>query len=83
MSKQVTHVRKDLNGDITAIGQKYVWEHPLQSAIANIEAGRESYFVLVNGIRATVIVASNGYRKYLKTTADTTTKNNLDSLPPL
>jgi hypothetical protein len=83
MSRQVTHVRKDFAGDIMAIGSKSVWEHSLTTAISNIETGAETYWVSVNGQRASVYVASNGYRKYLKTTADSTTRNNLDSLPPL
>lgn len=83
MAKQVTHVRKDYAGDITGIGAKFLWEDSLQTAIKYIELGLESYYVLVAGQYATVIVASNGYRKFLKTTADTTTRNNLDSLPLL
>lgn len=80
--KQVTHVRKDIYGDITAIGS-YGWEHSLATAITNIEGRWESYFVRVNGLTANVVVAWNGNRKYLKTDADSTTRNNLDSLPLL
>ena len=79
---QVTHTRKNSNDVITHIGVKGRWETSEAVAIRDIETGTNTYFVNVPQ-RANVYVAPGTYRKYLKTTADTTTKNNLDSLPPL
>lgn len=79
---QVTHTRKNSNDVITHIGVKGRWEQAEAVAIRDIESGTNTYFVNVPQ-RADVYVAQGTYRKYLKTTADTTTKNNLDSLPPL
>ena len=57
------------------------WWHAEDDAIRNIERGVHSYFVMVNGNRADVIVATHNNRKYLKTTADGYAPNNLLSLP--
>lgn len=83
---QVTHVSKDRNGDITEIGRKATaidkgWRLSTATAISRIEAGTEGYYVLLP-LRAEIIV-KHGYRKYLATTADSTTVNNLDNLPLL
>jgi hypothetical protein len=54
------------------------------AAIANIKAGRESYYTYAGGQRAEVEVASRCTRcasEYLRTNRDTTTKNNLLELP--
>ncbi|MBT0995458.1 DUF3892 domain-containing protein [Cellulomonas sp. DKR-3] len=82
---QVTHVSKDHNGDITAIGRKggpgdNGWRLSTSEAIARIQRKQEGYYVLLPQ-RAEIIVKQGVYRPYLATTADTTTKNNLDSLP--
>ncbi len=78
----VTHVRKDRQDDITHIGVKNSWERTVAQAVTDIRTGLNSYFVRLPQ-RAGVIVAQGVYRPYLKTTADTTTRNNLDYLPPL
>lgn len=57
---------------------------PKESAIRNIRLGLESYYTYADGLRAEVEVASRCDRcstAYLKTDRDTTTKNNLLSLP--
>ncbi|WP_182111681.1 DUF3892 domain-containing protein [Actinotalea sp. JY-7876] len=84
---QVTHVSKDRNGDITEIGRKATatdngWRLSTATSISRIEARTEGYYVLLP-MRADIIVERGPYRKYLRTTADSTTKNNLDSLPLL
>jgi hypothetical protein len=58
------------------------WQLLIDAAIVNIENGTYTFWTLVQGRRAEVIVAkrSNG-RKYLKTTADGYEPNNLLSLP--
>lgn len=57
------------------------WWHPEEQAIQNIELRVHSYFVMVNGRRVDVIVATHNGRKYLKTTADGYAPNNLLNLP--
>lgn len=50
--------------------------------MTSIESGTNPFYVMCPQ-RADVVVRSTaGGRKFLKTTADTTTKNNLDNLPP-
>lgn len=81
-SYQVTHVRKDRQGNITHLGVKGSWDLDLDAMIRRIETGTNSFFVMCPQM-ASIVVVRGAYRKYLKTTADTTTKNNLDGLPPL
>jgi hypothetical protein len=61
------------------------WYMPEEDIIAELErpdAVRQwNFYTSVNGITAWVVVAVHNGRKYLKTTADTTTRNNLLSLP--
>lgn len=52
-----------------------------EDAIRHIENGTYTYYVRVNGYDAKVIVAERLGRKYLKTESDTTTVDNLLSLP--
>lgn len=57
---------------------------PKATAISNIELGLESYYTFADGQRANVEVVqrcSHCYAKYLRTDRDTTTKDNLLSLP--
>lgn len=50
-------------------------------AIYYIEVGSFEYFVKVGGYETKVIIAERYGKKYLKTIADTTTTDNLLSLP--
>lgn len=57
---------------------------PKAIAISQINAGRESYYTYADGRQAWVRVASRCDRcaaEYLRTDADTTTRNNLLELP--
>ncbi len=55
----------------------------MPQVVGSIEAGTNTFFVKLPQ-RADVYVSKTAAgHKFLKTTADTTTKNNLDSLPPL
>ncbi len=79
----IKNVRKNSDGDITDVGVKGQWERTVAWVVASIESGSNTFFVNVPQ-RANVYVAKTpAGKKFLKTTADTTTKNNLDSLPPL
>lgn len=66
---------------IEYIGNQGSWKLSEDSAIARIKAGKESFYTLVNGVEADVIVATHKGREYLKTTADGYSPDNLLSLP--
>lgn len=78
---QIKNVEKDRDGDITHVGVSGRWKWTVSETVASIESRSNTFYVMCPQ-RADVVVRSKaGGRKYLKTTADTTTKNNLDSLP--
>ncbi|MFJ2543039.1 DUF3892 domain-containing protein [Microbacterium sp. NPDC087589] len=80
---EIRNVRKDDDGDITDVGVKGQWDWPVANVIASIEGKTNTFFVKCPQ-RADVFVEKTAHgKKFLKTTADTTTKNNLDKLPPL
>ena len=56
------------------------WMLSESEMIRRIENGAESFYTMVNGQRADIIVAVHEYRKYLKTTADGYAPNNLLNL---
>lgn len=84
-ARAVTHVRKDIYGNITAIGNPgMTWSPRLKAdAIYDIEHGLNTYHVSwpekVTQIR--VVPATSTTGKYLRTDRDSTTRNNLDDLP--
>ncbi len=58
------------------------WKKSQATAIQNLEDKTHSFYVISDGKRTNVIVArSASGHKYLKTEADSTTSNNLLSLP--
>jgi hypothetical protein len=57
------------------------WKHSQPEVIRNIEGRVHTYYTMVNGQRANVIVATNNGNKYIKTTNDGEQPNNLLSLP--
>jgi hypothetical protein len=57
------------------------WTMTETEAITAIDNGRYSFFVYRGGSEVGVIVATRNRRRYLKTTADNETTNNLLSLP--
>jgi hypothetical protein len=75
--------REDRHHSITHVGgyADRQWKITKEEAIAHIENGEWTFYTLVNGQRAEVIVATHEGRKYLKTTADYDTPDNLLSLP--
>lgn len=80
---EIKNVRKDLSGDITHVGVRGRWEWSVAEVVASIESRTNTFYVNCPQ-RADVYVApTSAGRKFLKTTADTTTKNNLDNMPPL
>jgi hypothetical protein len=57
------------------------WKLTEDEAIRAIENYTSSFYTLVNGREAEVVVATHNGRKYLKTTADGYRPDNLLSLP--
>lgn len=56
------------------------WKLSENNAISRLKAGTDSFYTLVNGRGAEVIVANHLGREYLKTTADGYSPDNLLSL---
>lgn len=81
-NRRVRATGKD-DGDITSLcNPSASWSPRSKSAvIADIENGRHRYYVREEGDRAWVSVVDGPTGKYLRTTPDTSSKNNLDSLP--
>jgi hypothetical protein len=80
---EIRNVRKNTEGDITNVGVKAIWNWTVTDVVSSIESSNNTFFVNCPQ-RADVFVAKTSTgKKFLKTTADTTTKNNLDNLPPL
>lgn len=80
---EIKNVAKDSHDNITHVGERYRWDLTLADAVRSIEIGKYGFYVNCPQ-RAEVYVATTPYgRKFLKTTSDTTTRNNLDNLPPL
>jgi hypothetical protein len=82
--RQVTRTGKDADRDITKLcnpGQ--VWSPRSKAgAISDIDGGTHTYFVQSAGKARTNVQVINGASgKYLRTTADSSSKNNLDNLP--
>jgi hypothetical protein len=77
--------RNDPNESITHVGGQSIdgrWKLTLADAIGRIERGEWKFYVAVNGKSVWVVVAiSRAGNKYLKTEADSSTQNNLLSLP--
>lgn len=73
--ERITHV-----GGVNP-GQTTRWKVSQAQAIENIESREHSFYTLVNGVRANVIVATHSGNKYIKTVNDGLQPDNLLSLP--
>jgi Protein of unknown function (DUF3892) len=72
--ERISHV-----GGVNADGNR--WKLTEEAAIKGIADGKWKFYTHVDGKSAWVIIATHNGRKYLKTEADTSTKDNLLSLP--
>lgn len=74
---------KDSYGDITSLcNDSAAWSPRSKAgAIADIEAGLHTYYVPWNSGRTEIRVVHGATGKYLRTDADSSTRNNLDDLP--
>ena len=77
----ITHTRKDKHGDITHLRNSEGRLYDIEDMINLIKLGYVQFYVIVNGARAEIRIAGPYGREYLRTTADTSTLNNLDNLP--
>jgi len=77
--RQNRHERIKNVGGVNADGSR--WKLTEDQAIAGIEQGKWRFWTAGGGESTWVIIATHNGRKYLKTEADTTTKDNLLSLP--
>lgn len=80
MEKQVTYINKtnryNLHERISHIGG-VGWRKTQGAAIASIESGEETFFTLVGGRRASLIIATHHGKKYLKAENDEFQPNTL------
>jgi len=84
IERQVTGSDKDADGDITKLCNPNQYWSPCSKsdAIADIEGGTISYYVGSGRSKAYVQVVNDPVKgKYLRTTADSSSSNNLDNLP--
>lgn len=80
MGRQVKRTVKDSNGDVTKLCG--VWGSVDKDvAVRRIDADPEAYFVEEESPRVYVRVVEVNSDKYLRTEADSTSKNNLENLP--
>lgn len=81
--RKVRQSGKHKDGDITSLcNHGESWSpRSKQGAISDIDGGIHRYYVREEGEAAWVTVIAGPRGKYLRTVADTTSRNNLDNLP--
>ncbi len=82
--RRIQRVRKNKDGDILKVGnyQNEYWSpRDVADVISDIENKNHSYYVNEAGYRSEVHVVNDPDGKYIRTTADASSKNNLDNLP--
>jgi hypothetical protein len=87
-TREVTHVRRNDDGDITALcNPGEAWSpREKEDAIADIEMGNHDYYVVVKGNKVPIDVvhrpmAAKDKGFYLRTVKDGEMPHNLDELP--
>jgi len=81
--RRVKKTGKNDDGDITSLcNSGEIWSpRSKSSVISDIENGTHTYYVNEDGSRTNVRVVEVSGKKHLRTTSDTTSKNNLGNLP--
>lgn len=81
--RRVKGSSKDSDGDITELCNDSVWGRVSKSsAISHIENGTHSYYTWEESFKSHIhVVQKADGSKYLRSTADSNSKNNLDNLP--
>jgi hypothetical protein len=78
---EIKNVRKSRDGDITNVGARNSWDWTVADVVASINGKSNSFYVRCPQRAEVVVARTSTGREFLRTTADTTTKNNLDNLP--
>lgn len=83
IERRVRKSGKDADGDITSLCNSGEWWSPRRKAdaIDDIEDDNYRYYVEEQTPRTYVKVREVAGKKHLRTTADSTSRNNLDNLP--
>ncbi len=81
--RKVTHSGKGDSNIITKLcNPSEFWSRRMKDdAIDDIDQGRHSYYVTVNGARVDIHVVNVNGKKHLRTDQDGKGKNNLEELP--
>ncbi len=81
--RQVTHVRRNDDGDIMALchpGEPWS-PREKEDAIADVDHHRSRYYIVYGGERTNIYVVDDPGGRYLRTVADWTESDDLQSLP--
>ena len=84
IDREVTHISKDKDGDLTALcNPNELWSPKLKSmAILEIEYNTHRYFITVGDKEVDIHVVNDRLNgKFLKMNSNASTGNNLDDLP--
>lgn len=79
---RIRNVSKNLYGDITHVGERGVWTLSKETVIQMIRSNGHTFYVQEVNPAVQVRVV-DAIPPYLRTVADSTSKNNLDNLPSL
>lgn len=82
--RRIQRTRKNSDGDILKVGnyQGESWSpRDVKDVISDIESRTHSYYVNEAGYKSDVHVVNDPDGKYIRTYADSSSKNNLDNLP--
>jgi len=84
IDREVTHVSKDKNGDLTALcNPNTLWSPKLKSmAILEIKNNTHRYFVNIGNKEVDIIIVNDRLNcKFLRTGSNSLSSKNLDDLP--
>ena len=78
--RQVTRTGKNTDGDITALCGGW-GRSSSADAIRDIDNGTHTYYVQQPGTARSNVIVVDDTPRYLRTTPDSSSQNNLDNLP--